>query len=322
MAMLEDFGKRATQAGQSAVRKTKNVTDITRLNSLINETERTIRATYTQIGELYVNLHAKDPEEKFRYLVNTVSQCQANIQEYQLQIDDIKGVRRCTVCGAEIPKNAAFCSACGTPVPKVGVPSEEMIQCPHCGATVLKRMKFCIYCGKPVAPGAQVPAAPAPVQQGPVAAVQTEPQQQQTATSVAPVAESSSSLDAQAVDSQPVPRIELEATETSTAPSTAIVEEPLGGVEDVSVPTPTSTAESSILCRHCGATNRPGARFCTTCGNSLAEEVPEDQDDSVQSLAQQPVGNVQPKLFKICPNCGAQMDLDMSFCSECGMRLP
>lgn len=49
----------------------------------------------------------------------------------------------CSVCGNELPDNAAFCSSCGSPVKKD-------LFCVSCGAKIAEGSKFCISCGKPI----------------------------------------------------------------------------------------------------------------------------------------------------------------------------
>jgi Adenylate and Guanylate cyclase catalytic domain/Double zinc ribbon len=49
-----------------------------------------------------------------------------------------------------------------------------------------------------------------------------------------------------------------------------------------------------VTCASCGSENRPGARFCRTCGASLSNR---------------------------CPECGAAFDQGQRFCDSCGTRL-
>jgi predicted amidophosphoribosyltransferase len=48
------------------------------------------------------------------------------------------------------------------------------------------------------------------------------------------------------------------------------------------------------LCPNCQAENRPGARFCRSCGATLVT---------------------------VCPFCGAATELGQAFCDECGSPL-
>ena len=52
--------------------------------------------------------------------------------------------------------------------------------------------------------------------------------------------------------------------------------------------------EISQSCRHCGYTNRPGKRYCSGCGSSLAP---------------------------VCPACGTENEAEARFCDECGSLL-
>ena len=106
MSFFDDLGKKLSQAGQTAVQKTKEMADIAKLNSAISDEEKRIDDNYLQIGKLYVSLHDAEHE------------AEGKIKGYRQQIKDIKGIVKCEKCGAEVSKDAAFCSACGAPMPK------------------------------------------------------------------------------------------------------------------------------------------------------------------------------------------------------------
>lgn len=117
MAFFDDLGKKITQAGQSAVQKTKEVADIARLNSAIYDEEKRIDSNYLEIGKLYVAMRDAEQEADFDRLVAAIHESEGKIRDLKHQIKDIKGVGVCEKCGAEVPANAAFCSACGAPMP-------------------------------------------------------------------------------------------------------------------------------------------------------------------------------------------------------------
>ncbi len=166
MAFFEDLGKKLSQAGQSAVQKTKDFTDVAKLNSSISDEEKKINNFYSEIGKLYVSLHAEDCESAFAEAVKGIKEANQKIAEYRKQIQDIKGVVKCEKCGAEVETSSAFCKACGAPVAKETAPvaapvketapaaeaepaaAEEFVFCPECGQKVAKTMKFCTSCGK------------------------------------------------------------------------------------------------------------------------------------------------------------------------------
>lgn len=151
MAFLDKLSKTVTEASQKTIAKTKELADTSRLNSMISDEEKIINNQYFQIGKLYVAVHQDNYEEDFAGMINTILESEAKIKDYKKQIQEIKGVRRCEKCGAEVPNGLAFCSACGAVMPKIqSSVSADIIKCENCGAEVRKGMRFCTSCGKPM----------------------------------------------------------------------------------------------------------------------------------------------------------------------------
>lgn len=152
MAFFDDLGKKLSQAGQTAVQKTKDMTDIARINGLISDEEKNVNNNYYQIGKLYVAIHSSDYEDDFAGMITAVKESEQKLIEYRQQIQDIKGVVHCEKCGADVASNVAFCSSCGAPMSKQAPTSSNyanLIKCIGCGAMVDKNMRFCTSCGKP-----------------------------------------------------------------------------------------------------------------------------------------------------------------------------
>lgn len=145
MAFFDDLGKKISQAGQTAVQKTKDFGEITKINSVISDEEKNIERAYRELGKLYFEHHATDPEEAFAPLVKNIRSSAQKIIDCRNQIKDLRGVVCCEKCGAEIPNNVSFCSACGAPAPKIAVP--EQPKCPKCGAIASADTVFCTSCG-------------------------------------------------------------------------------------------------------------------------------------------------------------------------------
>lgn len=145
------FFDKLSEASQKTIAKAKNMTDTSKLNSMISNEERIITDQYIQIGKLYVSLHKEDHEENFTEMINAIANAEAKIKDYKKQIQGIKGMQCCEKCGAEVVKDAAFCSFCGAAMPKVQAPVEnDVVKCENCGAEVKKGMNFCTSCGKPM----------------------------------------------------------------------------------------------------------------------------------------------------------------------------
>lgn len=180
MAFFEQFGKRVSDLGQGVATKTKNFSEITRLNSAISEQEQQIGRAYAAIGQSYYDNHKADPNAEEQEKITFINDAKQRIAQYQEQIKQIRGIAACPSCGAEISSTAPFCSACGK---STGfVPPQQKRTCPVCGASLSEGAVFCTACGNRVEQPASVQAPPAfgstPVQTAPVfQPVQAAPQE-------------------------------------------------------------------------------------------------------------------------------------------------
>lgn len=164
MAFWDDIGQKASETTAKAVQKAKDMTDVAKLNSMISDEETKINNAYYQIGKLYVTMHAQDCEEEFTGMVSVIVEADEKIKKYRQQIQDIKGVVRCSQCGAEVPAGGAFCSSCGAPLPKVQpAGADDLMKCGNCGAMIKKGTRFCTSCGTPIAQMAVPEPISAPV---------------------------------------------------------------------------------------------------------------------------------------------------------------
>lgn len=167
MAFFDDLGKKISQAGQSVAQKTKDFSEVTKLNNALSSEEKKKNNLYLQLGKEYYAKHVNDSEACFEQFVMAIKETEEKMESLHQQIQEIKKITRCEKCGADILNNAAFCSSCGAPAPvkaPVVNPAAGVV-CPSCGQTVAPGTKFCTGCGSPMAPVEPVPVAAAvPVQ--------------------------------------------------------------------------------------------------------------------------------------------------------------
>lgn len=161
MGLFDDFGKRVKDAGQKSVQKTRELSEISHINTLISQAESNINRTYYEIGKAYVNLHRDDSEESLASMVSSITNLEAEIEQYKKQIQQIRGVQVCSQCGAEISRGSAYCSSCGAQAPKMEKPrsNEDLVECSSCGAMVKKGMRFCTSCGSPMTVPDTIPSS-------------------------------------------------------------------------------------------------------------------------------------------------------------------
>lgn len=151
MAFFDNIGKKVSEAGQTTIQKAKELSDITKYNSLISEEEKNINNTYYQIGKLYVSMHSNEASEEFTGMIANIVDAESKIMEYRKQIQDIKGICRCENCGAEVSKNAMYCNSCGNVLPKTeSIEASDYVKCVGCGSMVKKGMRFCTTCGRKI----------------------------------------------------------------------------------------------------------------------------------------------------------------------------
>ncbi len=131
MGFFDDLGKKVTDAGQKAMQKTQEMSEMARLNSLISQNENKLNSAYCQIGQLFAELYRDDHRPEFAELMTTVIGLEQENDTYKKQLQDMKGIQRCEQCGAEVPKGAAFCNSCGASVSQTDKQEtvEDEIEC-------------------------------------------------------------------------------------------------------------------------------------------------------------------------------------------------
>ncbi len=158
MAFIDDIGKKISQTTQSAVQKTKDMTEIAKINSAISDEEKVVNNLYFKIGKQYAATHSDTFEPEFSEMMNGVKASLDKIEKYRAQIDEIKSVVRCEKCGAQLTENAKFCVKCGAKVEIKPVVNSEVFKCPKCGKELTKDSRFCVECGAQLQPKTEEPA--------------------------------------------------------------------------------------------------------------------------------------------------------------------
>ncbi|MDO8685450.1 MAG: zinc ribbon domain-containing protein [Clostridiales bacterium] len=157
MAFLDNLGKKVSEAAQAAAKKSGELVEITKTNININGEEDKIEKKQQQMGKLvYEKFQATGSiDEEFAGLCNEITAHMETVKNLRQKIMEIKNIKSCTGCGAELERTAMFCAKCGTrqevpeasSVPFQAAPSQL---CPACGAAVPPGTAFCTACGAKV----------------------------------------------------------------------------------------------------------------------------------------------------------------------------
>jgi chromosome segregation ATPase len=161
MAFLENLGKKVGEAAQAAAKKSSELVEVTKLNASIGSETDKIQKLYNQIGKLVYEKYAEtgEADEIVAAACAEIAEHELNIKELRKKIAEVKGVKQCSGCGAEMERNQVFCSKCGArnelPAPaaveeKPPVQQSTASFCPSCGNALESGAAFCPNCGSKV----------------------------------------------------------------------------------------------------------------------------------------------------------------------------
>ncbi len=155
MAFLENLGKKVGEAAQAAAKKSNEIVETTKLNSNINSEEDKIQKLYVQLGKAVYERFTQTgaAEDYAQEACRAIVVHKENIAALREKIAEIKGIKACVNCGAEMERNQVFCSKCGmkneSPAPAVSEApaADDKAVCPSCGAELQAGSAFCTNCG-------------------------------------------------------------------------------------------------------------------------------------------------------------------------------
>lgn len=331
MAFWDNFEKKATDATANVMSKVKGVSDITRLNSMVTEEENRIKDIYFKIGQTYVKLHGQDNDPGFSGLLNALKASQLKIEKYKQEIMDIKGVQKCERCGAEVQNGASFCMSCGAPIPKVQPqPMNTGRICKKCGAQVAPTARFCTSCGTPYVEEKPMDM-PMPSQVSSTSIGSTQPQTEETKKSkvctncgaqlqegIAFCTNCGMPVKEEMAKSVSLEKPEIQPEEVyaqpvqTTKPVSPVQPEPIQ--EEAKNP-------AKNVCPNCGAILADNVRFCVQCGTEVKQPETNQEEPTMRVTPVTFAKSEEPKRSKFCIGCGAPLDEDSVFCTECGKRV-
>lgn len=116
MDFFNRVGGMLAETGAEISQKAKETSTVLSLKNRIHQEEEKLATLYRSIGEKYFNEHKNNTEDAFMDDLESIKAALAGIETLKQQINEAKGVRYCTSCGAEIKDGDAFCNKCGSKV--------------------------------------------------------------------------------------------------------------------------------------------------------------------------------------------------------------
>jgi len=157
MQFFENLGKKVGEAAQAAAKKSSELVEITKLNASISSEEDKIQKLYVQIGKTIFEKFEQTgtADDTVKEACVQITEHMANVKAYKEKIAELKGVKTCINCGAEMERTQLFCGKCGTKneLPQTGTTAQAAEQpakptCPACNAEVVEGAAFCTNCGQ------------------------------------------------------------------------------------------------------------------------------------------------------------------------------
>lgn len=153
MAFFDKVGETISSRSRDVIKKAKDLSEVTSLHGQINSQEEIITKAYLEIGQAYFKAHKDISDDIYATQCDTIKVASGKIEQYKVDINNIKGVQVCMNCSAEITVGAAFCPRCGTKVPEHTledsiVQQDNVKTCPQCDSPVSNNSEFCTTCGQ------------------------------------------------------------------------------------------------------------------------------------------------------------------------------
>lgn len=116
MSVLENFTKKVSDTAKAAAKKSSELVEVTKLNMSISAEEDKIKKAYADIGKMVYEAYTKGEEvgEVYKELCSSITGFEENIKATRQKILDLKELKVCPGCGAELEVDISFCSKCGT----------------------------------------------------------------------------------------------------------------------------------------------------------------------------------------------------------------
>ena len=109
------LGNAISDASKELAKKTKETADTSKLSLKVSGEKSTLKKKYEVLGQVYYKQHIEGNVEDVEIdaICNSVKKTIDRIKDYNKEIQKIKGVPICFMCGKGISDQIFFCNHCG-----------------------------------------------------------------------------------------------------------------------------------------------------------------------------------------------------------------
>lgn len=155
MDFFDNLRDKITATGKDVSDKARETAAVAKLKTQISLEENKLKGIYADLGKAY---YENPEDENIEAYKDSIAAVREVIAGYESELAGLKGLKRCSNCGAVMAKEVLFCSKCGArneiheepEQAEEDAPAEEAPRrkvCPVCEAEVTDDMAFCEVCG-------------------------------------------------------------------------------------------------------------------------------------------------------------------------------
>ena len=117
MAIKGNIGRKVKDATRTAVKASSDFLEITKINMAIKSDEEKIKDIMFDIGKIvYESYNQGKTVDELSGKCDEISILEKDIEEKKLKVIEIKKLKQCKDCKAEIDEGSAYCPYCGKKV--------------------------------------------------------------------------------------------------------------------------------------------------------------------------------------------------------------
>jgi len=116
MSVFNELTQKVSNTAKAAAKKSNDIVEITKLNMSISAEEDKIKKLYTEIGKALYEAYKKGEvlPDAFRESCEKIKTYDENIKHMKQKVLELKNLKACPNCGAELEADVLYCSKCGT----------------------------------------------------------------------------------------------------------------------------------------------------------------------------------------------------------------